>query len=156
MNFLRTGIPALLLVHASCSPQSRPPTSGLPQDLVRSASDFYEAYGRDLRAHNRAKLAQYYDPNGAVIIFEGQRRFSSRAALDTFYRRTWPAPAYFDWDTLAFDSLSPQLVAVTGAFRWLPTGSRDTARYLYASILRAVDSGLVIRLEHETPAPTKR
>jgi hypothetical protein len=41
-------------------------------------------------------------------------------------------------------------------FRWLPKESSDTARYLYASILRAVDSGLVIRLEHETSSPKKR
>jgi hypothetical protein len=156
MNLCRKGILSLLLVHASCSPQSRSNTDGSPRDLVRSASEFYEAYGRDLRAHSRTKLSQYYDPDGATVIFEGERRFLSRAALDSFYQNTWPAPAYFDWDSLSYDSLSPELVAVTGAFRWLPGGSRDTARYLYASILRAADSGLVIRLEHETGAPKKR
>lgn len=99
MNLLRAGIPAFLLLDASCSPRERPLADGPPRHLVQSAIEFYEAYGRDLRAHNRGKLAQYYDPNGAVIILTGQRRLFSRAALDTVYRGPWPAPAFFDWDS---------------------------------------------------------
>jgi len=156
LNVLRALLPCILLLGTACTSQQASLTDGPPQHLVQSAREFFEAYTRDLRAHNRGRLAQYYDPNGAIIVIAGQRRFYSRAALDTFYRGAWTAPAYFAWDTLAFDSLSSDLVLVTGTFKWLVPERPDTARYIYASILQAVDSGLAIRLEHETPAPRPR
>jgi hypothetical protein len=156
MNAFGTLLSGMLVLGIACKPQRASSTDGPPEHLVQSAREFFDAYTRDLRAHSRGRLADYYDPNGAVIVIAGHRRFYSRAALDTFYRGAWQPPAFFAWDTLAFDSLSPELVLVTGRFRWLVAENPDTARYIYASILQAVDSGLAIRVEHETPAPRPR
>lgn len=49
-----------------------------------------------------------------------------------------------------FDSLDTDRVLVTGFFRWQARGAADTSRYTYAALLEAADSGLVIRVEHET------
>ena len=93
---------------------------------------------------------------GALIVQAGQRRFHSRAAIDSFYRGPWHGPAYFAWDTLAFDTLPSDLVLVTGRFRWLAAGATDTTRFIYSAILQPVDSGLAIRVEQETPAPSRK
>ena len=65
-------------------------------------------------------------------------------------------PAVFAWDTLAFDSLTPDLVVVTGRFRWVRRGAMDTVTFVYAAIAQPTDSGMVIRMEHETLAPSPR
>jgi hypothetical protein len=142
-------------VLAACTSPRSASTDRPSNDLLRSAAQFYDAYVQDVRAHRREKLAQYYHASGALIVLAGQRRQLSRAAIDSFYRGVWQGPTYFAWDTLAFDSLSSQLVLVTGRFRWLAPGARDTTRYVYAAILEAVDSGFALRLEHETPAPPR-
>lgn len=147
------GLPAVL---AACRGQQPRSTDRSSEALLRSAAQFYEAYSQDARAQRREKLAQYYAPTGAVIVLAGQRRYYSREAIDSFYRGPWHGPAYFGWDTLAFDPLSSDLVLVTGRFRWLATGATDTTRFIYAAILQAVDSGLAIRVEHETPVPSQR
>jgi len=77
----------------------------------------------------------------------------SRSSIDSIYRTSWQGPAYFEWDSLTFDSLSPSLVLVTGGFRWQAADSRDTTPFIYVSLLEAVDSGLALRFEHETPKP---
>jgi|SRR5438128_9859502 len=156
MNALLPIIAGSLAVAAACDGQHPRSTDRPPADLLRSAAQFYEAYSQDARTHQRDRLAHYYAPNGALIVLAGQRRFYSRAAIDSFYRHTWQGPAYFAWDTLAFDSLGADLVLVTGRFRWLAPGATDTAQFIYASILQTVDSGLAIRVEHETPAPRRR
>ena len=145
---------ALAACFLGCKPQLPPPhTDGPPQDLLASAARFYDAYARDLRAGYGAALAQYYAPEGALMAFAGHRRRLSRSSIDSIYRTTWQGPSYFAWDSLTFDSLSPSLVLVTGGFRWQAAGSRDTTPFIYVSLLEAVDSGLALRFEHETPNP---
>src|SRR6266849_10564540 len=155
MKALLPIVAGFLAVVAACNRQPPRSTDRPSEDLLRSAVQFYDAYSQDARAHRREKLAQYYAPSGALIVLAGQRRFYSRAAIDSFYRGTWQGPAYFAWDTLAFDTLSSNLVLVTGRFRWLARGTTDTTRYIYASILQMVDSDLAIRVEQETPAPSR-
>ena len=140
-----------------CKPQSQPPhTDGPPQDLLASAARFYDAYARDLRVGRGRALARYYAPEGALIAFAGHRMRLSRSSIDSIYRTSWQGPVYFAWDSLTFDSLSPSLVLVTGGFRWQAAGSRDTTPFIYVSLLEAVDSGLALRFEHETPNPPKK
>jgi len=153
MRAPRPSLAGFLAVLAACTAPRPAATDGPPRHLLRSAAQFYDAYVQDVRAHRREKLARYYHASGALIVLGGQGRHLSRAAIDSFYREVWRGPTYFAWDTLAFDSLSAQLVLVTGRFRWVAPGARDTARYIYAAILEAVDSGLALRLEHETLAP---
>jgi len=143
----------LLAAVVACRPRAAPATDQRGEPLVRSAEQLYDAYVRDVRAERRGSIAHYYDPRGALIVVGGHRRYYSRAAIDSFYRGPWQAPAFFAWDTLAFDSLAPDLVVVTGQFRWLRRGSADTATFIYAAVVQPADSGMVIRMEHETPAP---
>ena len=145
-----------LLAVATCRPHAAPATDQRSEPLVRSAEQLYDAYVRDVRAGRRGSIARYYDARGALIVVGGHRRYYSRAAIDSFYRGPWQAPAFFAWDTLAFDSLAPGLVAVTGQFRWLRRGTTDTARFIYAAVVLPADSVMVIRMEDETPAPPPR
>jgi hypothetical protein len=145
---------ALVACCLGCKAQPPPPhTDGPPQDLLASAARFYDAYARDLRGGHGGALAQYYAPEGAFIAVAGHRMRLSRSSIDSIYRTSWQGPAYFEWDSLTFDSLSPSLVLVTGGFRWQAADSRDTTPFIYVSLLEAVDSGLALRFEHETPKP---
>ena len=148
--------PALALTASvlGCNPRQPPPhTDGPPQDLLASAARFYDAYAKDLRAGHGAALGLYYAPEGAFLVGSGHRMHFSRSSIDSFYRTSWKGPAYFAWDSLTFDSLSPNFVLVTGGFRWQATGSRDTTQFHYVSLLEAVDYGLAHPFEHETPNP---
>ena len=145
--------PFLLAAMVACRPHPPAPADQRSEPLVRSAEQLYDAYVRDVRAERRGSLAGYYDPRGALIVIGGHRQYYSRAAIDSFYRGPWQAPAFFAWDTLAFDSLAPDVVVVTGRFRWLRRGTADTASFIYAALVQPTDSGMFIRMEHETPAP---
>jgi len=147
-------VPALWACFIGCKPQQSPlHTDGPPPDLLASAARFYDAYARDLREGHGAALARYYAPEGALIVRGANRMHLSRSNIDSNYRSSWKGPAFFTWDSLTFDSLSPSLVLVTGSFKWQAVGSRDTTRFIYASLLEAIDSGLALRFEHETPSP---
>jgi hypothetical protein len=140
-----------------CEPPNPPlHTDGPPQDLLASTARFYDAYARDLRAGHAGALAQYYAPEGVLVAGANYRMRLPRSAIDSMYRTSWKAPEYFAWDSLTFDSLSPSLVLVTGGFHWQAARSRDTTRFMYVSILEAVDSGLALRFEQETPNPSPK
>jgi hypothetical protein len=153
MRHVPSMVLGLVAVLSACTSKAPKFLDRPPEDLLRSAAQFYDAYGKDLQAHRQGKLAQYYHPNGAIVVVAGRRQHYSHATLDSIYRGSWQGPAYFSWDTLAFDSLSPGIVLVTGRFSWLASGATDTSRFIYAALLQAVDSGLAITFEHETPAP---
>lgn len=152
------GLPlaAAILALGACtsqspSIQSRDETSIA---LTTSAAALYEAYGRAVTTPERAAIASFYARDGVIRVLNGTTVHTSRAALDSMYRGRWSPPAYFSWDSLAFDSLSPTQVLVIGGFRWQASGQPDTTRWLYAGLLEAADSRLVIRFEHETMRPT--
>lgn len=130
-------------------------TDGPPQDLTQAAAAHYRAYGLALSQGNRARIASFYDSQGALIIFNGSGGSASRAAIDARYRSTWRPPAYFRWDSLAFRSLGSEHVLVTGGFRWQSAGQPDTSRYQYTAVLVAADSGLGITFEQETRWPER-
>jgi len=139
---------------SGCKPsQPAPHTDAPPPDLLASAGRFYDAYARDLRGGHTGALAQYYSPEGAVIVVAGHRMNLARSSIDSLYRTSWKAPAFFAWDSLTFDSLGSRLVLVTGGFLWQAAGSPDTTHFSYTSLLEAVDSGLALRFEQETPRP---
>ena len=143
---------SLLSLGSACSPRT-PSTDGPRSDWRKASVTFYHDYGEALRAHRRETMAQYYSPEGALIVFNGRPRRLSQAGLDSLYRGPWQGPAFFAWDSLRFDSLSPGEVLVTGHFNWQSTATSDTGRFVYAAVLQALDSGLAIRFEHETSAP---
>ncbi len=139
----------------SCAPRPAPgsPPDGMPADLKARAAAFYEAYGSALATPRRGDLAGFYHQDGALIVFNGEARRSTRAELQSRYQGSWSPPAFFAWDGLTFDSIGPGEVIVTGGFRWQGAGQRDTVPYVYAALLVAADSGLAIVFEHETLRP---
>jgi hypothetical protein len=146
----------LLISVLGCAPEPAPslPDSA-PVDLKGSAAELYERYGEAVRTSRREELPLFYHPAGALRVINGNTRRLTRQGLDSMYGSTWTAPAFFAWEELEYDSIAPGQVVVTGGFRWAAAATPDTARWLYAALLEAVDSGLVIRFEHETPRPAQ-
>lgn len=145
----------LLLALLACAPSSNRarPTDGPPAHLKASARELFAQYEVAIKMGQRDAIARFYHVDGAVRVINGTTSRMSRAQLDSVYRTRWTPPAFFAWDALAYDSLDPGTVLVTGGFRWARPGGSDTANYLYAAILQTVDSGLAIRFEHETLRP---
>lgn len=148
-------LPLVVLFVLGCAPKPADPTvlDGAPADLKASAAALYEQYGEAVRTSKREALPRFYHPAGALRVINGNTRRLTRQGLDSMYGGTWTAPAFFVWEDLAYDSIAPGQVVVTGGFRWAAAAKPDTARWLYAALLESVDSLLVIRFEHETPRP---
>lgn len=124
-----------------------------PADLTVSAASLYRQYGDALKAGRRSAIADFYHPQGALIVFNGVPRRQSRDELRQQYLTFWSPPDFFEWEGLTFDSISTSQVIVTGGFRWKSAGQPDTARFIYAAVVAAVDSGMAIVFEHETVRP---
>ena len=146
--------PLLLILACGSRPEPATRTDGPPVDLRASASAFYDAYGSAISTPRRDAIAGFYHPDGALRVLNGHSRRQTRASIDSGYRGAWSPPAFFAWDALAFDSIAPGQVLVTGGFLWQSAGQPDTAKFIYAALLEAVDSGMAIRFEHETARPT--
>lgn len=145
----------LIVLAASCAQgvqESDPPTAQ-QVDLKAEAAAHYEGYGQALANGQRTAIADFYHPEGALIVFNGDPQRQSRDVLRRRYEGAWTPPAWFAWEDLAFDSLAPDKVLVTGGFRWHSAGESDTTRFIYAAILVASDSGMGIVFEHETLRP---
>lgn len=126
-----------------------------PADLRGTAAALYEQYGAALASGRREALPRFYHPDGALLVFNGSPMRLSMAQLSEIYTTQWSPPAYFAWDSLAFDPISSTQVIVTGGFRWMEPERSDTNRFIYASLLSVVDSGLAIVFEHETRRPPR-
>ena len=144
-----------VLVLVACSParEGNASVDGPPADLAASARELFARYESAIVTPHREAIASFYHPDGAIRVINGTTSRMSRAQLDSVYRTTWTPPGYFAWEALSYDSLDVGTVLVTGGFRWASAGASDTARYLYAAVLQATDSGLAIRFEHETSRP---
>ena len=146
----------LLLLAAACSTaHSASRQARAPRDLRATAARMYRAYGEALTTPRPEALSGFYHPEGALIVLNGIAARPTRQQIDTRYRTAWTAPAFFAWDSLAYDSIAPGQVMVTGNLRWQSRGQRDTSRVIYAALLVAVDTGLAIRFEHETIVPAR-
>jgi hypothetical protein len=150
-----TGFGVLAVLACSSSSEVQIIADGLPADPGASAQELFAQYEAAIKAHRREAIARFYDVAGVVRVINGTTSRLSRAQLDSVYRTTWTPPAFFAFDTLAYDVLDPGTVLVTGGFRWARAGASDTAHYLYAAVLQAADSGMVIRFEHETLRPPR-
>jgi hypothetical protein len=124
--------------------------------IVASARGLFARYEAAIKNHERVAIAAFYDTDSVVRVINGSTSRTSRAQLDTIYRTRWTPPTFFAWEEMAYDALDSATVLVTGGFRWTTAGSTDTTRYLYAAVLQARDSGMVIRFEHETLRPAER
>lgn len=145
---------AVLTVLVACTREDPQSSSQLSASGMReAAAAHYASYGRALATPRRSAIAGFYHPDGALIVFNGDAFRQSQAELKGDYEGQWNAPAFFEWEKLTFDSIAPNQMLVTGGFRWLAAGQRDTARYIYAGMLVPVDSGVRIVFEHETLRP---
>jgi hypothetical protein len=126
---------------------------GPPADLKASAAALYQQYGTALSTGRRSAIAAFYHHDGAMVVLNGVARRHSREELNHSYRNAWTPPRYFAWNDMAFDSISPGQVLVTGGFLWQDAEQQDTTSYIYAGLLVAVDSGMAIVFEHETKRP---
>lgn len=152
---LSIGIPAPTFAQI---PESAPRAVLLPDTMganFAAAATLYQAYGTALSQGQRAIIASFYDPQGVVIIFNGNPSEVSHAAIDARYRGPWQPPAYFRWDSLAFRPIGSAHVLVTGGFRWQSAGQADTSHFQYTAVLTAVDSTLAITFEQETSWPSR-
>lgn len=144
----------LLFVGACAQDADVPvPAAAPPIDLQAAAAAHYEGYGQALATGQRSAIPGFYHPDGALIVFNGEPQRVSQAELRERYEVAWIPPAWFAWEDLRFVSLGADKLIVTGGFRWLTAGKADTARFIYAAVLVASDTGMTIIFEHETLRP---
>ncbi len=111
-----------------------------------------DAYGRDLRAGNRAALGARYDTSGAYVVGMGHRALRRYADIAAGYATVPPQRITFR--DLAYEALGPSAVLVTGLFDVAADdGVRAPLTFAYIGVLRGGPGGLRIRLEHESPDP---
>jgi len=149
---MRALIPSIAMALAGCAsiPPAAPPT--VPVAAVEAeARAFMAAYADDLRQHDREGIAARYDPDGAWMIFDGQREFVSAADLRRDYLEIWRGPESFAWRDLAFEVTGPDSVVVVGNFDW--GGGGKVNAMSYTGLLRRRDGAWRIRLENEGPVP---
>jgi hypothetical protein len=151
---LRTVIMCALAVSACTVPVDE---SGEPNEF--SAVDvraFYDVYETALMAHRRDTLAHFYYPQGATIVFNGERMQFTHAGVDSLYRGEWEGPLFLAFDSLHWQPISPSHGIVTGGFRWLAPEAPDTVEYVYLSVVERTATGPRIRVEHETALPPRQ
>jgi hypothetical protein len=149
----RTIITCALVLSACSAPADG---SGEPNEF--SAEDlraFYEEYEIALRAHRRDTLAHFYHPQGATIVFNGERMQFTHAVLDSMYRGEWQGPLFMAFDSLHWQPISTSHGIVTGRFRWLTAAAPDTVEYVYLSVIERTAAGPRILVEHETTLSPK-
>jgi hypothetical protein len=142
------------LVLSACSA----PADGSGEPNEFSAEDlraFYEEYETALRAHRRDTLAHFYHPQGATIVFNGERMQFTHAVLDSMYRGEWQGPLFMAFDSLHWQPISTSQGIVTGRFRWLTAEAPDTVEYVYLSVVEQTAAGPRILVEHETTLSPK-
>jgi hypothetical protein len=132
------------------------PGDGTPGQIPIAESDigaFYRSYEAALNGQRRDTLPAYYHPDGATIVFNGERMELTHAGLVSLYALEWEGPQFVAFDSLHSQHVGSSHVVVTGGFRWLPPASQDTGKYLYLAILQQTAAGPRILVEHETIRP---
>jgi hypothetical protein len=152
-SVLRSALLILLLGGCAQDAEVPAPAAAPPIDLQAMAAAHYEGYGQALANGQRSAIPGFYHPDGALIVFNGEPQRVSQADLRERYEVAWIPPAWFTWEDLRFVSLGADKLIVTGGFRWLTAGEADTARFIYAAVLVASDTGMAIIFEHETLRP---
>lgn len=133
-------------------PSWRGPSFAHQQQLVREAQAFMEDYARRLRAGDRAAIAALYDPEGAILIRNGERTVASHAEIVQHYAgEGWRPPASFEWRDLHFEAAGAEAVVVLGTFVWGPAAGPSMTG-TYHALLHRESGRLVIRIEDEAVA----
>jgi hypothetical protein len=141
------GCLALLLLAAGSVRAEMPPA----ERLVAEARAFMEQYGRELRAADRAAVADRYDPRGYYRVGHGRNQLVSKEETRTRYLTKWNPPEEFAWKDLVYEVVGPEAVIVTGLFEWKGSG-KPASTCSYTGLLTGGPAKLVIRLEDESCA----
>lgn len=119
--------------------------------IVREAEAFMVAYAADLRAGNRAAIADRYDRRGDWRLGHGEKRFYSWEGIRTFYASSsWQRPSSFEWRDLSFEPLGREAVLVAGLFDWGVGEGKPPLTVSYTGVLVRQGGKLRIRLEDES------
>jgi hypothetical protein len=148
---VRTAIAWALAVSACTAPADG--SGELNEFSAADVRAFYDGYETALQAHRRDTLAHFYHPEGATIVFNGERMDLTHAGVNSLYTGAWEGPLFQSFDGLHAQPISPAHLIVTGGFRWLAPESPGTVRYVYLSVLERTAAGLRILVEHETALP---
>lgn len=147
---------------AVAEPEPRRSVDGMSEAAERSmiagqARRFMQDYARDLRAGDRAALADRFDRGGAWRLTPDSRywvRQDWQQIRDTFAAPDWRPPAHFDWFTLDLQVVDRDAVAVAAVVDRGGSGDR-AAFHLYSALLVRGRDGFRIRMEHLAPAPPR-
>jgi hypothetical protein len=120
--------------------------------LVGEAQAFMAAYAGDLRAGERDRIVDRYDPRGAWFVGQGRKDLLPPDSIRAIYRGRWSPPVSFEWQDLSYEVVGPDAVVVAGRFLWGVSAERRLA-FSYTGLLLRQDGRLRIRLEDESPAP---
>lgn len=124
-----------------------------PSAVEAEAQAFMKAYADDLRAHRREAIAARYSRKGAFFPAETAAPLSLEAIGNAYRGKGWKGPGTFEWRDLAYEVLSPDAVVITGSLLW---GADSTVRTVaYTGVLVRESGALRIRVEHESPRPSK-
>jgi ketosteroid isomerase-like protein len=136
-------------------PTWRGPSLAHQLQIIREAEAFMADYARLLLSGDRAAIAALYDPDGAILVRNGQRIAASRADMVQRYaRESWQPPVTFAWRNLHFEAVGADAVVVLGEFAW---GAGDLPRIgTYNALLRREEGRLFIRIEDEALLPNRR
>jgi hypothetical protein len=122
-----------------------------PAPIVREAEAFMAAYAADLRAGDRAAIADRYDRRGAWRLGNGEKSFDSWEGIRTFYASAaWERPSSFAWRDLSFEPMGRDSVLVAGLFEWGAGEGRPPVTVSYTGVLVRQGGKLRIRLEDES------
>jgi hypothetical protein len=148
----RRSVAGLMLLGATAAACASTPRGAA--HIEGEAREFMAAYARDLRAGNRAAIAERYDSRGAYMAGGGEQRLASPDSIRATYQSaSWTAPARFEWRDLSYDVVGPEAILVSGRFEWT-TGNGQTLPASYTALLVRRDGRLRIRAEHEDVAPS--
>ena len=127
---------------------------GAAGSLEAEAREFMAGYASDLRAGNRASIAERYDRRGAYMAGGGEQRVAPLDSIRATYQSpTWTAPAEFEWRDLSYEVVGSDAVLVSGRFEW-KSRAGQTLPASYTALLVRRDGRLRIRAEHEDVAPS--
>ncbi len=134
---------------AAAAGASREARSRAP--IVREAEAFMEGYAADLRAGDRAAIADRYDRRGAWRLGNGEKSFDSWEGIRTFYgSASWEPPSSFAWRDLSFEPMGRDAVLVAGLFDWGSVDGKPPVTVSYTGVLVRQGGKLRIRLEDES------
>jgi hypothetical protein len=123
-------------------------------DNIDEAAVFMEEYAADLRAGNRAAIADRYDRSGAWRQGNGDNVLEPWDRIrDIYAGARWERPASFEWRDLHYEPAGPDAVVVVGTFLWGRAAGQPPYLFSYTALLVHRDGRLRIRLEHESMRP---